>query len=88
MQKSIAQAYALLANAQTVLNGVLSWLKQESSLNGKINGDKLDEKQLAFDENECTELFATHGLSAVAAADAHRRTYGRAARLAQAVTGR
>jgi LuxR family maltose regulon positive regulatory protein len=46
----------------------------------------IDEKQLAFDHKECTELFATHGLSAAAAADAHRRTYGRAARLAQAVT--
>ena len=28
MQKSIAQAYSLLSNAQTVLNGVLSWLKK------------------------------------------------------------
>ncbi len=47
MQKSIAQAYSLLANAQQVLNGILSWLKHESSVNGKINGDKLDDKQLA-----------------------------------------
>lgn len=47
MQKSIAQAYTLLANAQQVLNGILSWLKRESSVNGKINSDKLDDKQLA-----------------------------------------
>ncbi|CBL45184.1 Acyl-CoA dehydrogenase [gamma proteobacterium HdN1] len=47
MQKSIAQAYALLSNAQMVLNGALNWLKRESSVNGKINSDKLDEKQLA-----------------------------------------
>ncbi len=48
----------------------------------------IDEKQLAFDHKECTELFTKHGLSAAAAADAHRRTYGRAARLVQAVKSR
>lgn len=47
MHSSISLAYTLVQQGQDVLNGILSWLKQQSSVDGKLNGDKLDERQLA-----------------------------------------
>jgi (2S)-methylsuccinyl-CoA dehydrogenase len=47
MHSSISLAYSLVQQGQDVLNGILSWLKQQSTVDGKLNGDKLDERQLA-----------------------------------------
>src|SRR5690606_34584736 len=44
---AIEQARSLIQQAQHTLNCALSFLKQEASINGRVNGDKLDRKQLA-----------------------------------------
>lgn len=44
---AIEQARSLIQQAQQSLNAALSFLKQESLVNGRVNGDKLDRKQLA-----------------------------------------
>lgn len=47
MSSAIEQARGLIQQAQQALNSALSFLKKESLVNGRVNGDKLDLKQLA-----------------------------------------